>query len=205
MHMNALSHFNTIQPIYQICIYSQIYNHTTCNSTISSITQFCSLEQFTISSPMAYTHNYIPYNCDIMLTPQAYALTYLFPLNSSHSFQPISSTPHMDIFGPFHTNPGLFLTVPKQSKWAVRGQPTHQTFVPLFGTDFHGHFRPHTHQHTICCINYETNTQNSPYTVTDCPNLSQTFSQFGSKIWDRSNDHSRPQTNTTINKTLKKG
>ena len=41
---------------------------------------------FSISSPMAYTHNYILYNCDIMLTHQAYALTYLFPLNSSHSF-----------------------------------------------------------------------------------------------------------------------
>ena len=61
-------------PIYQICIYSQIYNHTTCISTISTITQISSLEQFTISSPTVYTHNYIPYNCDIMLTPQA--LTY---------------------------------------------------------------------------------------------------------------------------------
>ena len=49
-------------PIYQICIYSQI----TCTPHViqsgSNITQISSFEQFTISSPMAYTHNYIPYN-----------------------------------------------------------------------------------------------------------------------------------------------
>ena len=61
-------------PIYIKCIYSQFYNYTTGNSIISTITQISSLEQITISSPMAYTHNYIPYNCDIMLIPQA--LTY---------------------------------------------------------------------------------------------------------------------------------
>ena len=64
---NALCLFNHFIPIYIICIYSQFYNHTTCNSTISTITQIS-------SSPMAYTHNYILYNCDIILTPQA--LTY---------------------------------------------------------------------------------------------------------------------------------
>ena len=56
-------------PIYIKCIYSQFSNYTTCNSIISTITKINSLEQITISSPMAYTHNYIPYNCDIMLTP----------------------------------------------------------------------------------------------------------------------------------------
>ena len=67
---NALCHFNHFYTnIHQICIYYQFYNHTTCNSTISTITQISSLEQFTISSPMDYTHNYIPYNCEIMLTP----------------------------------------------------------------------------------------------------------------------------------------
>ena len=71
---NALCIFNHFIPIYIICIYSQFYNHTTCNSTISTITQISSFERIIISSPMAYTHNYIPYNCDIMLTPQA--LTY---------------------------------------------------------------------------------------------------------------------------------
>ena len=98
MHMKMHYAFSIIFiPIYQICIYSQIYNHTTCNSTISTITQISSLEQFIISSPMAYTHNYIPYNCDIMLTHQVYALTYLFPLNSSHSIQQ------------FHTHTWTFL------------------------------------------------------------------------------------------------
>ena len=71
---NALCLFNHFISIYILCIYSQFYNHTTCNSTISTITQISSFERITISSPMAYTHNYIPYNCDIMLTPQA--LTY---------------------------------------------------------------------------------------------------------------------------------
>ena len=61
-------------PIYIKCIYSQFYNYTTGNSIISTITQISSLEQITISSPMTYTHNYILYNCDIMLTLQA--LTY---------------------------------------------------------------------------------------------------------------------------------
>ena len=37
--------------IYHLCIYSQIYN-----------TQISSLEQIIISSPITYTHNYIPYN-----------------------------------------------------------------------------------------------------------------------------------------------
>ena len=60
---NALCFFNHFHTnIYIICIYSKFYNHTTCNSTISTITQISLLEQITISSPMAHTHNYIPYN-----------------------------------------------------------------------------------------------------------------------------------------------
>ena len=51
---NALCIFNHFIPIYIICIYSQFYNHTTCNSTISTITQISSFERITISSPMAY-------------------------------------------------------------------------------------------------------------------------------------------------------
>ena len=64
--------------IYQLCIYSKIYNHTTCNSTISTITQISSLKLNIIPFPNVYTHNYIPYNCDIKLTHQAYTLTYYF-------------------------------------------------------------------------------------------------------------------------------
>ena len=65
---NALCLFNHFIPIYIICIYSQFYNHTTCNSTISTITQISSFEQFTISSQMTYKHNYILYNYVIVLT-----------------------------------------------------------------------------------------------------------------------------------------
>ena len=63
-----------------------IYNYTTCNSIISTITQISSLELNTISSPMAHTHNYIPYNYDIILVQEVHALTYPFPHKSSHSF-----------------------------------------------------------------------------------------------------------------------
>ena len=66
---------------------------------------------------MAYTHNYIPYNCDIILTHQAYALTYQFHITLAIHFKNIS-------------------------------------------------------------INYETNTPNSSYTVTDCPNGLQKFSKI---------------------------
>ena len=41
------------------------------------------------------------------------------------------------------------------------------------------------------------------FIVTDCPNGFQKFPHFGFKIWDRSNGHSWPQTNTSIYKTLK--
>ena len=63
-----------------------IYDCTTCNSTISIITQISSLELNTISSPMAHTYNYIPYNCDIILIQEIHSLTYPFPHKSSHSF-----------------------------------------------------------------------------------------------------------------------
>ena len=87
---------------------------------------------------MAYIHNYIPYNYDIMLIHKVHALTYPFPHKSSHSLQTISYTQHMDVFGPSHTNWDcfFFFTVPKQSKWAIRGQPNHQTLVPLFENQF---------------------------------------------------------------------
>ena len=62
---DSLCHFT--QYIQHMQIYHHayiyiIYNYTTCNSTISTITQISSLELNTISSPMAHTHNYIPYN-----------------------------------------------------------------------------------------------------------------------------------------------
>ena len=35
---------------------------------------------------MTYTHNYIPYNCDLVLIHKVHALTYQALYNSSHSF-----------------------------------------------------------------------------------------------------------------------
>ena len=75
--------------------------------------------------------------------------------------------------------------------------------VPLCEPEFHSHSRPHTHHNTIYFIIYEINIQKSPNTVTDCTNGLQKLQQFGSKIWDRSNGCSRPQTNRNIHKTLK--
>ena len=91
----------------------------------------------------------------------------LIPIQLKPFISIMSSTQHMDLFfGPFHTNSGLFFTVPKQSKCAVRGQPTHPTSVPLGGTEVHAHFRPPTHQNTIYCTNSNTNCPNSPWTIT---------------------------------------
>ena len=91
---NALCHFMSFMLIYShtyIYIYMYVYinifkSHTTCYviSTQftpmyqfwSTITQINSLELITNSSPMTYTHNYIPYNCDLMLIHKVHALTY---------------------------------------------------------------------------------------------------------------------------------
>ena len=75
--------------------------------------------------------------------------------------------------------------------------------VPLCEPEFHSHSRPHTHHNKIYFIIYEINIQNSPNTISDCTNGLQKLQQFGSKIWDRSNSRSRPQTNQNIHKTLK--
>ena len=79
----------------------------------------------------------------------------------------------------------------------------HQTSVPLCKPEFHSHFRPHTHRNTIYSTIYIINNPNSPWTVTDCPNGFQKLPHLGSKIWNRSNGRSMPQTNRIINKVLK--
>ena len=56
--------------LYQYIKYAYIPKFTITPHVIqflSTITQTSSLGLNTISSPMAYTHNYIPYNCDIMI------------------------------------------------------------------------------------------------------------------------------------------
>ena len=80
----------------------------------------------------------------------------------------------------------------------------HLTYVPSCEPEIQWPFRPHTHHNMIYFINYEINTQNSPYTVTDYPNGLQKFPLFGPKFWDRSNDHSRPQSTQSSTKHLNK-
>ena len=53
--------------------------------------------------------------------------------------------------------PGTAFNSPKTEQWAVRGQPNHQTLVPLGRTEFYAHFRSPTHKNTIYYINYDTN------------------------------------------------
>ena len=79
----------------------------------------------------------------------------------------------------------------------------HPTSVPYCEPEIHGHFRPHTHQNMIYCINQRLRCPNSPCTVTDCPKRLQQFSHLGSKFRNLSNGRSRPQTNSIINKILK--
>ena len=79
----------------------------------------------------------------------------------------------------------------------------HPTSVPHCESEIHGHFRPYTHHNTIYSTYYTMNNPNSPWTVTDCPNLFLKLPLLGFKIWDRSNGRSRLQTNRIINKVLK--
>ena len=73
MHYVISTIFIPIYQIYNILKFALKPHVIQC---LSTITQTSSLEQITILSPMSYTQNYIPYNCDIMLTHQAYTLTY---------------------------------------------------------------------------------------------------------------------------------
>ena len=141
---------------------------------------------------MMLTHSYIN-----LLISLIYQLKPFISYNFIHT-----------IHGRFWSNssqPGLFLTVPKTEQWAVLGQPTQHTSVPLCGTEFHGRSRPHTHQNTIYCINHDPRYPKNPHTVMDCPNGFQKFSHFGPKFWDRSNGHSRPQSTQAFIKHLNKG
>ena len=80
---------------------------------------------------------------------------------------------------------------------------TLSTLVPLCEHEIHGHFRPHAHHNIIYCVNYDSRCPNSPHPSRTVHNGPKDFSHFGSKFWNRSNGHSRPQTNSIIYKTLK--
>ena len=88
--------------------------------------------------------------------------------------------------GRFWSNPyksGMFLTVPKQSSGLSVGSPLIQHWFHFLKPYTHGHFRPHTYQNTIYCINYIKRCPNSPWTV---QTRLQKFQQLGPKFWDRS-------------------
>ena len=79
---------------------------------------------------------------------------------------------------------------------------------PIIGSicepKFHGHFQPHTNQHMIYSTNYTINNPNSLWTVTVCPHGFLKIPHLDSKIWNRSDDSLRPQTNRSITKHLNK-
>ena len=74
---------------------------------------------------------------------------------------------------PILHKPGTVFTVPKKSKWAVHGQPTLPTSVPLGGTDFHSHFWSPTHQNRIYSINSNTTAHYSFWRFTTVPKVSK--------------------------------
>ena len=80
---------------------------------------------------------------------------------------------------------------------------TLSTSVPLCEPEINSHFRPHAHHNIIYCVNYDSRYPNSPHPSRTVHNGPKDFSHFGSKFWNRSNGRLRPQTNSTIHKTLK--
>ena len=74
----------------------------------------------------------------------------------------------------------------------------HPVIGSLCEPEFHSHFWPHTHHNTMYCTNFVIYNPNSPWTVTDCPHGFPKIPQLGSKIWNLSNDCSRPQTDRNI-------
>ena len=108
----------------------------------------------------------------------------------------------MDVFGPTKQT-GTVFNSPKNSAWAVRGQPPPQPRFHFFGIEIHGHFWPHNNQNH----NLHTNNAYGPITVgksvPGLPKIVPNFQHFGHKFWDRPNDHLWPHTTQTINKALK--
>ena len=83
----------------------------------------------------------------------------------------------MDIFGPTR-NLGLFLKFPKNSVWAVHGQPPHQPRFHFFGTEICGHFRPHNTQNHNLTHKYNTSHTNSLLIVQNRSQISNKQSQI---------------------------
>ena len=152
---------------------------------------------------MAYTQFYFIQLWHYVNTLNS-CINLLFPHNSSHSFQQFHTKTHGHLWSISHKL-GLFLQSQNRESGLSVGSPLIQHRFNFGGTKFHSHFRPHTHQNTIYCINHDPRYPNSPYTITDCPNEFHKFSHFGPKFWDRSNGHSRPQSTQAFTKHLNKG
>ena len=153
-------------PIYQSCIYRQnlhtyhmlfIHGNNIKISSHGLINNSTSNGLYTIIFHIIHTS---------MLTHQlaciniSFSNTHFKPFNSTitillsfthHSCSSCQATTHkqfhMDHFGST-TIRTVFLIVPIE-QWAIRGQPSHQTSVPLCGTEIHGHFRPNNTQTII--------------------------------------------------------
>ena len=122
MHMKCIMSFQPIY-IYQYATFSNftITPHVIQQNQPSPNLAHLSKSQFHLQWPILTIIFHIIEQ--FMLTHQAYALTYPFLHKSSHSFQPISYTPHMDVFWPIHTKSRLLLTVPKQNSGLFVGSP----------------------------------------------------------------------------------
>ena len=110
---------------------------------------------------MISTHNYIPYNCDLMLM----LIKHYLLISTSHQLKSFISTNQAHntwmIFLQI-SQPGTDFNSPGTQQWAVHGQPTSSTPISLFGTEFLTHFRSYEHQSIIYSINYHKTPQFSP-------------------------------------------
>ena len=75
--------------------------------------------------------------------------------------------------------------------------------VPLCEPESHGHFRPHTHQHMIYCINQHINSPNSPYIATNCAEQAPKILTFRSQDLGPIKRPLTASINSSINKVLK--
>ena len=139
---------------------------------------------------MTSTHNYIPYNCDLMLM----LIKHYLLISTPHQLKSFISTnqAHNTWMNFLQiSQPGTDFNSLGTQQWAVHGQPTCPTSVSLFGTEFLTHFLSHKHQSIIYSINYHINTPIQSPTATDCLRMSKNYPQFGPMFWDRSTTHSR--------------
>ena len=79
----------------------------------------------------------------------------------------------------------------------------HLTSVPFCEPENHGHFRPHTHQNMIYCINQYPRCPNSPCTITDCLKRLQQFFTFWFQVLELIKRSFKASNQSKHHKTLK--